>query len=660
MKTVIRDVRSRLFFSGTGVLLGVAFVFSLIALWPRWRAETEYRDVAIVADYSDVVGLSAMSGRSRAEVFDLLRKSGVSGLMVSEKTGQELSTGAAPLFFGPASSLSPEIRKGLKTPVSGPRIENGPAVFIDKGKAYSQKAMTFLSSRFQGSFVSPVPGGVCGLLSRSWDQLFLSGVLPDYDGLEFAKELNVPVLYRICPAPPSDGAGVVSSLSGVLREYPNIRCLSPTGEIAVGYPDFKPLGELVKQSGTTLAMVEFSRQIGAPQLSWSAYPSLLPLHSVTHEEILSRNIGRQVLEERMVRAVKERSVRLLVFRPSAMNYSPSVLDTFVRELKSLSSSLSERSVRVLGPSGWPEPVRPWRNGLLASIACSFAFAAAAFRLWIRWRPDEAKTGNRSVSAPVLLLLGGAALLVAFLSWNISFAARLLGALTAGLVAAEASLLALDGWERPVLGSLKGFLFAVVGGLAVAALFSEPTYMLRLRSFSGVKLTLLLPLMIVLLYDLKKRVHPESLGQIIERPPVWGELMLLGMLLLGAAIMVFRSDNVQFVPDFEVHLRDALERFLVARPRNKELFVGYPALFLFSLCMKDQLWQRYREILRLAVTLAFSSVVNSFCHFHTPLSFILFREFNGWWSGVLMGVAILFLCRLVVIPLWARFRGALMG
>ena len=31
MKTVIRDVRSRLFFSGTGVLLGVAFVFSLIA-----------------------------------------------------------------------------------------------------------------------------------------------------------------------------------------------------------------------------------------------------------------------------------------------------------------------------------------------------------------------------------------------------------------------------------------------------------------------------------------------------------------------------------------------------------------------------------------------------------------------------------------------------
>ena len=83
MKTVIRDVRSRLFFSGTGVLLGVAFVFSLIALWPRWRAETEYRDVAIVADYSDVVGLSAMSGRSRAEVFDLLRKSVDSVLMVT-------------------------------------------------------------------------------------------------------------------------------------------------------------------------------------------------------------------------------------------------------------------------------------------------------------------------------------------------------------------------------------------------------------------------------------------------------------------------------------------------------------------------------------------------------------------------------------------------
>ena len=160
--------------------------------------------------------------------------------------------------------------------------------------------------------------------------------------------------------------------------------------------------------------------------------------------------------------------------------------------------------------------------------------------------------------------------------------------------------------------------------------------------------------------MRRRIHPESLSELLGRPPLFGELFLGMVLLVLLGIILFRSDNVQFVPDFEVRLRDALERFLVARPRNKELFVGYPALFLFSLCMKDQLWQRYREILRLAVTLAFSSVVNSFCHFHTPLSFILFREFNGWWSGVLMGVAILFLCRLVVIPLWARFRGALMG
>jgi hypothetical protein len=658
MKRIIRSLRPHLSIGGSGVLMALAFLFSLIALWPRWRSEVRYRDVAIIADYVDIAGLSSMSGISKGDVLDLLLKNGVSGLMVSEKTGQELSGGAMPVVFAPSFALPPDIRKPLK-PASAPRAENGPAVFVDRKKSYASRAMAFLSTRFHGTLVSELAGGMIGMLPRSWDQLLMSGVLPDFEGLEFASERNVPVLYRICPAPPSDAAGVVESLSGVLRDYPVIRCVSPTGEIAVGYPDFKSLGELIAKTKRTLAVVEFSRQVGAPQLSWQAYPNLLPLHSVTNEEILSRNIGRRVLEERMVRAVKERSVRLLVVRPSAMNYSSSVLETFAREVKSLSDSLSDRSVRVLGRNGWPEPIRPWRNGIVASLACSFAFAAVSVRLLTRWKGNPVAPGSL-VSRTVSVIAGGLAVVIALLSWKIAIVARLLGALTAGLVATEASLVALDGWERPVAGSFRGFLFAIVGGLAIAALFSEPTYMLRLRSFSGVKLTLMLPLLVVILHDFRNRIHPESLGTLIGRPPVWGELMLLGVLLLGAALMLFRSDNVQFVPDFEVRVRDMLERFLVARPRNKELFVGYPALFLLSLCMKERLWQRYREILRLAVTLAFSSVVNSFCHFHTPLAFILFREFNGWWSGVLAGTALLFLFRLVIIPLWGRVRGAIVG
>ena len=52
------------------------------------------------------------------------------------------------------------------------------------------------------------------------------------------------------------------------------------------------------------------------------------------------------------------------------------------------------------------------------------------------------------------------------------------------------------------------------------------------------------------------------------------------------------------------MRDMLERFLIARPRNKEL-LGYRPFF-FGIFRRSLLWERYREIFRLVATLAFSS------------------------------------------------------
>ena len=159
---------------------------------------------------------------------------------------------------------------------------------------------------------------------------------------------------------------------------------------------------------------------------------------------------------------------------------------------------------------------------------------------------------------------------------------------------------------------------------------------------------------MLLADLKRREHPESLGEIFRRPPLWGELFLLGILLAGAGLVLFRSDNVQFVTAFEVRMREFLERVLVARPRNKELLLGYPALLLWYYVRKADLWPGYREVLRMATVLGFSSAVNSFCHFHTPLYFILFRQFNGLWTGVLVGMMGIVLLRFVLLPIWERY------
>ncbi len=636
--------------------MAVALLLILLSVWallPRIAAERSSRSTGIVLDFRDLAAFAAREGKDPETVWPVLAESGATGIMVSELTGGQLSLGALPLYYGPASGLPPQAA-GLAAP-----DPSRTALFLPKTLSSTTFLPALLSARFPGAQVREFAAGVAVLLPRSLEDLMLTGVLPDVDGLLLASKHDIPVFYRIAPALPPDTGASLKTLEGLLAAFPQIRTVSPSGEVALGYPDLRPLAGLVAREGRSVAMVEFSRQVGAPQLNWLSFPRLLPLHSVTNEEILSRNISRFTLYERFLRAVKERSVRLLVFRPSAMEAAESPFDAFVSELRHLASGLTASGAAVQ----WPEPFAPWSGSFAGALALALALVFSMLRFLQRFffppakhSADDAEILPWRTTPRGLLLFAG----IVFASGSIIFlipsAARVAGALAAVFVVTEASFLALDGWRLPWLGILGSFLFAVAGGLAIAAFFSDPSYVLRLRSFSGVKATLFLPPLLVLLTDLKRRVHPESLGDIFRRPPLWGEIFLLVMLLGGAALVLFRSDNVQFVPAFEVRLREFLERVLVARPRNKEVFLGYPALLVWYFVRKADLWPRYREVFRMGTVLGFSSAVNSFCHFHTPLYFILFRQFNGLWTGVLLGMICIMFLRFVLLPLWDRYGG----
>ncbi|MCL2010215.1 MAG: DUF5693 family protein, partial [Synergistaceae bacterium] len=261
--------------------------------------------------------------------------------------------------------------------------------------------------------------------------------------------------------------------------------------------------------------------------------------------------------------------------------------------------------------------------------------------------------NINMADAALFALGACA--VALGAWKIPAAARLLGAFSAAFVVTEASLTAMDDVKNRALALLEGVLFALAGGLAIAALFSEPIYMFRLMSFSGVKLTLMLPPLLVILHDMRRRIHPESLSELLSRPPIWGELILGLALFSFLGLVLFRSGNVQFIPGLEAKVRNALEQLLIARPRTREVFIGYPSVLLYAFAVNNGLWPRYRELLRIGAVLGFASVVNSFCHYHTPLMFILLREFNGLWTGTALGFLAVGALKYAALPLWGKIK-----
>ncbi|NLL36603.1 MAG: hypothetical protein GX256_03660 [Fretibacterium sp.] len=617
------------------LLLFAVLGLSLWSLGPRRRAEQENRNVGLIADFRDVFLVARSSKVPVLEALSLLKEKGLSLLMVNELTGQDSENG-----FGPR--LTP-VRDG------GPSGENaGTEVSLPNEKG-GPLALSLLLARTGGTLSDS--GSLPSVrVPATIEALRTTGILPDFEGLEAGVKAGLPLFYRVAPALPWQTQEALAAFEELVKAYPSISLVAPSGEMAVGYPNMGLLASLCREKEVPVAQVEFSRQLGGSMLESLSGFNLIPLHSVTNEELLARRIGRTALRDRMIRAVVERSVRLLVLRPSFYDNKGGALEDFAGELSSLADELRSRGFVMKQPTPlFSEVSEGSYPSLPAALSCAVMLGLACWSYAHRWGLG----GGRRV----LVLWALVSLSAGVAAWKIPSAARLLGAFAAVFASTEAALMAMDMRDgREIWRTLPlGFFFAVVGGLSIAALFSEPLYMLRLRTFSGVKLTLLLPPLLVLLHDLRNRLHPESLRELLSRPPLWGELLLCGVLVLGLGLVLFRSDNVQFIPGFEAKLRVLLEKTLVARPRSKELFLGYPSLFLLSTALSLGLWRRYREVLRIGVVLGFSSVVNSFCHFHTPLDFILLREFNGLWTGALLGFLVAAALRWGLLPLCRRAR-----
>jgi len=82
-------------------------------------------------------------------------------------------------------------------------------------------------------------------------------------------------------------------------------------------------------------------------------------------------------------------------------------------------------------------------------------------------------------------------------------------------------------------------------------------------------------------------------------------------------------------------RTILDKVMMVRPRTKEFLIGHPALFLGI----GFLLKRRREWGLCLVALGMLgqvSLLNTFCHIHTPLSMSLMRAANGLVLGLIIG------------------------
>ncbi|MDR3281171.1 MAG: DUF5693 family protein [Synergistaceae bacterium] len=620
-------------------MLLLAVLFSSYDLYRRLKVEWSHRTVAIAVEYRDLVLLSRQAGEGIDVIYSRMRNRGAEGVTVAELTGKELASGFLPISYGSLATFRPVLRFALSLPL------DRAAVLIDNSEPLLQPIVDYMRIRMKDIVTLTTAEGTLVVLPATMDELADSGILPDFPALAFAERVGAVSMYRPQPAPGVNGTQTAESIRWLKGKYPSISCVIPAGQIIAGYPELGPFERALKELGIPVAQPEFVRQIGVSELYSGMNPEILPLHSLVKEELISRRLTRAQIIERMVRAVHERSIRIILFRPYEL-YSVGKLDPFLEDMQIIRDGLNSRYYYA----GWPETMPMIDATAGAAIGVAIIFAVM---IWSYARRFFGEYGDSVTNIELAIIFFGAATL-GLCAWIAPPVSKMMGGLATAFLATEATIWALDRYDKPFYGLLAGLLIVFAGGLCIASFYGTTTAMLRLAPFSGVKLTLLLPPVLILANDLKQRIHPESMLEVISRPPLWGELMLVGVLIVGAVVITVRSDNANFVPGWEIRFRDLLEWIMWVRPRTKEFLVGYPCLIIYYVMEKRGWGEHYREVFRLGACMAFASAVNSFCHFHTLLPLTIVRVANGWCLGIVVGFVALVLIDYVGGPI---LRGA---
>ena len=593
----------------------IAFICAILGIVPRIKTERMNKNFAFAVAYEDVSAMASYNSCSVKSIWDKLQQNSVLALAVREYTGEEISK-MRPM----GAELLPYNGKA--------------AIVFPVDFKYRSIFEEYLEKKIPGIKIVEKEQQLIFVIPQAIEQIYTSSIMPDFEALEFSYVNNIPVLFRLGQCAVSDGRQTADALKVILNKYTQIKNILPFGVIIAGNPDTLPIANLLKRHGISIAQIEFFKQIGDSKILLEMYPDIIPLHSLIKSEMIARRVSRTAIIERYVRAVHERSVRIVLVRPYDLMMG-NKFNSMDEDLTIASKKLADRGYTAK----WPEPYQPWDRSPFAVLALSIVFVSTLLFYSTRL---SCATDN-TVRTKEIMVMFAAIMLVACMCWKIKLIARVIGGLCAGLVATEAALCALKGRKK----FLQALCIVFTGGLTIAAFYGTTKAALRLTPFSGVKLTLLIPLVLVLWHDMHCRIHDESGSDFLKRYAVWAEIILCCILLCAMLVMTLRSDNVSDTPAIEMAFRDFLERILVIRPRTKEVLIGYPALVVYYYMVKFGYIPHYREILRIVATIAFGSAINTFCHFHTRLELSVIRVINGCWLGLIIGCVLVLILHCII-------------
>lgn len=141
---------------------------------------------------------------------------------------------------------------------------------------------------------------------------------------------------------------------------------------------------------------------------------------------------------------------------------------------------------------------------------------------------------------------------------------------------------------------------------------------KLNNVRGVKILLVVLPLYIFITNIKK-INFEKIKK--------SDIILIIFVLISGIYYLIRSSNFGVVLDLERKIRDSLERFLIARPRTKEL-ISYFFYYTKPSNNRFIIWELARSLLSV-------SILDTFLHIHSPIYLGILRTFNSFIISVII-------------------------
>ncbi len=652
----------------------IGLIAALTVSFQRHTIEEANNTIDLAVDYEDMLKLAELEGLPVEEVLAQAKEAGITSLAVYETTFTKLNKNGKAIAV-PGSELLRDYHSGaMSDPAWRALVENG-SIIGTQTYVVGNDAQTFaevkedLFRRLGEDRVSILKAGTEEVLAvkANHEEFLKMNIGMPTDEMKAVNDAGFYVLAR-----PSNYNDVTDDdIDAVFDRMDGIRVseIVFSGKEALGgnsetSDEAKYTAHKMLERGITLGMIEavtqlqFYPQAGLMDIAKEMDYKAARLYSIPKDEQPKLPIATAV--ERWSNTDQERNIRIDLLRIyEKPEGDMTLLETNMKYFSDTKEKLEQKGYTI-GPASYFEP---YAGNKILQVIMMLGICAAGVLYLSLVLPQL--TDKKQY---ILLAVCFAICAVPFAIGGGS-KVRLAGALAAANIFPAIGMISqLDIIRRNrLVGRLRFWplllkavralvcasLISLTGAMFLSGILSDVQYFLEINIFRGIKLTFVLPILLVAFAFMRRfdifgdnLLNPVSFKEQAQRllNIKVSVKMLFGLLVAAVAAIIFvgRSGHTGGipVPGLELKIRAFLEQAFYARPRSKELFIGHPAFILMLMAWYRKWPAGLFFILTMIATIGQGSMVETFAHMRTPVFMSLMRGIDGAIWGCVLGIVIM--------------------